>query len=115
MIITIINFIKNYKKYLLLSLIIIATSYIVYLNINIISKKNKIKDLSQTVSELKATNYYLYKDLTVKSNYIKINDSFSNSNLLIDSITSNRLNNLEIISINNIIADYYKTIKELQQ
>lgn len=106
--IILLNILKS--KYFYIALILLAIAgYIAYLNINIASKKNKIKDLNNKVTELEATNNYLYKGLTVRSNDIKIKDSFSNSSIVIDSITSNRFTDLEIFSISNVIADYYKS------
>lgn len=108
----IIDFIKNYKKYLLIALLIVIGSYIGYLNIRLKSQGNEIEKLNTDIKDLQATNLFLYKDLTIKSNDTKIYTSFSNSDLLIDKITNDRLNDLEIQSINKVIADYYKELKK---
>lgn len=108
MILTIINIIKNYKKYILIALLIAIAGYIAYLNINIASKKNKIKDLNNKVVELETTNNYLYKDLTVKSNDIKIINDFSNSIGAIQLIENKNLTENELRALNTIISDYYK-------
>lgn len=97
------------SKYFWLALILAAIgSYIAFLNINIKSKENKIKDLNNEIIALEATNTLLYKDISFKSNQMMINETFTNSYESITRLDSIKLDNNSIKALNNIFIDYYK-------
>lgn len=104
----VLSLLKSKWTYIIILLLSII-GYIAFLNIKLKVKDSTIDNLNNKMSELQNTNYFLYKDLTIKSNDNKINNSFNYSDNAIIT-ESNNISESTLNIYNAIIDDYYKTI-----
>ena len=106
--ITVIKILTNKNTYIILFVLIIC-SYILFLNINLQSKNEKIDDLKIEIDSLNNSNSFLYKDLVFKEKQINIIKSFSNSTTLINKMTNEVLDNETKYIVDTIKKDFYSS------